>query len=50
MQTLRIDRWLDFLTGPQLIWGVLWLGLVLVTIALLALMATRWGQSRPLGK
>lgn len=50
MQSLRIDRWLDFLTGPQLIWGLLWLGLVFVTIALMALMVTRWGQSRPLGK
>ena len=50
MLAMRIDRWLDFLTGPQLIWGVLWLGLVLVTIALMALMVTRWGQSRPLGK
>ena len=50
MTSYRIDRLLDYLTGPQLVWGVLWLGLVLVTIALMALMVTRWGQSRPLGK
>jgi len=50
VQTLRIDRLLDFLSGPQFIWGLLWLGLVLVTLALMALMVTRWGQSRPLGK
>lgn len=50
MTSLRIDRLLDFLTGPQMVWGALWLGLVLVTIALMALMVTRWGQSRPLGK
>jgi hypothetical protein len=50
VQWLRIDRWLDFLSGPQVIWGLLWLGLVLVTLALMALMVTRWGQSRPLGK
>jgi hypothetical protein len=50
VSSFRLDRWLDFLTGPQLIWTVLWLGLVCVTITLLALMATRWGQSKPLGK
>lgn len=50
MQTLRIDRLLDYLSGPQFVWGLLWLGLVFVTIALMALMVTRWGQSRPLGK
>jgi len=50
VSNLRLDRWLDFLTGPQLIWTALWLGLVCVTVTLLALMATRWGQSKPLGK
>ena len=30
-------------------WGV-WVGLVLLTVALLLLMRTRWGQSQPLGK
>jgi hypothetical protein len=30
-------------------WGV-WVGLVLLTVALLLLIRTRWGQSQPLGK
>ncbi|HUY35228.1 MAG TPA: hypothetical protein VMV69_20955 [Pirellulales bacterium] len=50
MSNFRLDRWLDFLTGSHLIWTALWLGLVCVTVTLLALMATRWGQSKPLGK
>jgi hypothetical protein len=31
-------------------WIVLWLGLTLLIVALVVLMRTRWGQSRPLGK
>lgn len=50
MNPSSIDRLIEFVTGPQLVWGVLWLGLVLVTLTLMALMVTRWGQSRPLGK
>lgn len=50
MNSSSIDRLIEFVTGPQLVWGVLWLGLVLVTLTLMALMVTRWGQSRPLGK
>src|SRR5262249_5593838 len=30
-------------------WGV-WVGLVVLTVALLLLLRTRWGQSQPLGK
>jgi len=32
------------------IWLALWIGLSILTLALLALMRTRWGQSRPLHK
>lgn len=38
------------MTGQQVVWGVLWAGLVLLTVALLVLMRTRWGQSQPLRK
>ncbi|HVX09825.1 MAG TPA: hypothetical protein VHC22_01365 [Pirellulales bacterium] len=46
----RLDRWLDYLTGPQLILGIVWLGMVCVTLTLLLMMVTRWGQSQPLKK
>ncbi|MEX0712975.1 MAG: hypothetical protein WD278_11535, partial [Pirellulales bacterium] len=50
MNGLRMERLLDWFRGPQLTWSLLWLGLVMITCALLALMVTRWGQSRPLRK
>ncbi|HEX7447736.1 MAG TPA: prenyltransferase/squalene oxidase repeat-containing protein [Pirellulales bacterium] len=50
MAVTRLDRLLDFLTGPQLVLGIVWLGLVGITIALLLMMVTRWGQSQPLKK
>ena len=37
-------------TNTDWSWIVLWLGLTLLIIALVVLMRTRWGQSRPLGK
>jgi hypothetical protein len=46
----RLDRWLEYLTGPQLLLGIVWLGMVVVTAALLLMMVTRWGQSQPLKK
>ncbi|HWB08729.1 MAG TPA: hypothetical protein VG826_05880 [Pirellulales bacterium] len=50
MFALRLDRWLDYLTGPQLLLGIVWLGMVCVTLTLLLMMVTRWGQSQPLKK
>ncbi len=50
MGTLRLDRLLDFLTSIELLVGLLWAGLAALTVALLILMQTRWGQSRPLRK
>lgn len=46
----RLDRLFDYLTGQNLLLGVVWLGMVCVTIMLLLMMATRWGQSQPLKK
>lgn len=50
MAVLELDRLLDLLTLPRMAWALLWLGLAIVTVALLAMMATRWGQSRTLRK
>ena len=41
---------LDNLTGPQLVLGIVWLGMICVTATLLLMMVTRWGQSQPLKK
>jgi hypothetical protein len=41
---------LDLVTGPQFVWGILWIGLVILTVTLLLLMRTRWGQSQLLRK
>jgi hypothetical protein len=43
-------RMIDMLVGLPLVWMILWAGLASLTIALLVLMRTRWGQSRPLRK
>jgi hypothetical protein len=50
MGPFRLDRVLDFLSGTQLVVGLLWAGLAVFTITLLIMMQTRWGQSRPLRK
>jgi hypothetical protein len=50
MGRFRFDRLLDALTSMDVLVAVLWLGLAALTIALLVLMRTRWGQSRPLRK
>jgi len=50
MGSLRFDQLLEFLTGKDLLVGVLWTGLAALTITLLVLMHTRWGQTRPLLK
>ena len=38
------------LFDAQLTRWVVWVGLVLLTVALLVLIRTRWGQSQPLSK
>ncbi len=40
----------SWLTGVELVMGLLWLGLAAFTIALVVLIWTRWGQYRPLRK
>ena len=41
---------IEALLAPRSLWAILWGGLALLTIALLVLMRTRWGQARPLSK
>ncbi len=50
MAVLQVFEKLEALLAPRSLWAVLWGGLVLLTIALLILMRTRWGQARPLSK
>ncbi|MBL9122831.1 MAG: hypothetical protein JNG90_04310, partial [Planctomycetaceae bacterium] len=50
MPALDLDNVLARLAQTPPIWWVIWIGLLLMTIALLALMRTRWGQSQPLKK
>ena len=38
------------LTGPQLPWVILWLGLATLIVGLIVLTRTSWGQSHPLRK
>jgi len=50
MRMFRLDRLLDYITNVEVVVAVLWVGLAALTVALLVLMRTRWGQSRPLRK
>ncbi|NQT14453.1 MAG: hypothetical protein HQ582_16980, partial [Planctomycetes bacterium] len=50
MGQFRLDRLLDVIVSTDLVVILLWLGLAGLTVALLVLMRTRWGQSRPLQK
>jgi len=45
-----LHRIAAFLTSTELLIGVLWVGLAALSITLLVLMRTRWGQSQPLRK
>lgn len=50
MSALSLDLLFDFLTGVTVLVALLWLGLASLTVALLVLTRTRWGQSQPLRK
>ena len=50
MDPLRPTTLVEKLFGLPLVWMILWAGLTALTIALLILMRTQWGQSRPLRK
>ncbi|MBN1910785.1 MAG: hypothetical protein JW818_13655 [Pirellulales bacterium] len=43
-------RLAEFLASAQFFLGLLWVGLTMLTVTLLILMRTRWGQSQPLRK
>lgn len=45
-----LDAIFRFLRGEAFLIGVLWMGLAAVTVGLLILMRTRWGQARPIRK
>lgn len=48
--TARLVHIWQALTSPQTAWLALWLGLAAITVSLLVLMRTRWGETKPLGK
>lgn len=50
MAGIRLDRLLDMITGLGFFLGTLWLALIALTVALLVLAYTRWGQSKPVRK
>ncbi len=50
MDSVRLDSLLDLFHGRGLILALLWLGLIVLLVALLVLMYTRWGTLRPLRK
>ncbi len=50
MGNFRFDRALESLASINWMVWLLWAGLALFTVAMIAAMQTRWGQSRPLRK
>jgi len=46
----QLDRFLQWFANIEPLVGLVWLGLVALTVTLLVLMRTRWGQSKPLRK
>jgi len=50
MGTFRLDQILDSITSAGALVTLLWLGLAILTVTMLVLMQTRWGQARPLRK
>ena len=44
------SRMAEQIAAMSITWLIVWLGLAALTIALLLLTLTRWGQSRPLRK
>ncbi len=50
MSDFRLDRFLELLASPMLVWGTVAGGFALLGIALVVLMMTRLGQTHPLGK
>jgi hypothetical protein len=50
MDDVRLDSLLDLFRGPNMLLGVLWLGLTVLVVVLLVLMYTRWGSLNALRK
>jgi hypothetical protein len=50
MRFLGLDRLWEFLTSAEFFLGLLWVAMAGIAVALLVLVTTRWGQSRPLRK
>ncbi len=50
MWAVRMGKLLEYLTGRGLLFGLLWAGLACLSVALAALLWTRWGRSQPLRK
>lgn len=50
MDRVRLDSLLDLFHGRGLVLALVWLGLIVLIVALLVLMYTRWGAMRPLRK
>ena len=50
MEAFRMNRLWEFFSGTSLVVAMLWAGLLVLTVAILILSRTRWGQARPLRK
>jgi hypothetical protein len=50
MSVLRLDRMLETFQSTEFILGLLWAGLAAITVTLLVMMLTRWGQYQPVRK
>lgn len=47
---IDLEHWHKTLTDPRTLWIGLWLGVAFLTIALMVVSRTRWGQARPTSK
>jgi len=50
MSLFRLDRLLETFQSTEFILGLLWAGLAAISVTLLLMMATRWGQYQPVRK
>ena len=50
MGRMNLQSVLDFVCSPHFLWAILWTGAAVLTVTLLILMRTRWGQAKPLSK
>lgn len=50
MDLSSVNQLIELVLSPRVLWTILWAGLGILTLTLLTLMGTRWGQARPLSK